>query len=287
MTNSKSLRTLGLALVCAAITFTLAVRTQAQTFTVLAEFNGTNGSIYPLGVVQATDGNFYGVTRFGGAYGKGNVFKVTPTGELTSIYSFCSQSNCPDGFDPEPSPILGSDGKLYGTTAGGGPANGGTVYRITLNGTLTTHYSFCTTSACLDGGAPTGILQAADGNFYGTTSVRGKFNRGTLFQIIPTGTLHVLYSFCALKNCLDGSYPYGPPIQGINGSFYGTTIFGGSGSGGSGEGVVYELTPGERYQVLENFCYGSLQVCPFGSEPAPPLVQDGAGNIFGTTLFGG
>ena len=105
----KSLLTVALALACAAITFSLAVRAQAQTVTYLTKFGGTNGS-QPWGsVVQATDGNFYGTTAFGGN-GHGNVFRMTPGGKVTSIYSFCPQTTCTDGEIPETAPILGSDG---------------------------------------------------------------------------------------------------------------------------------------------------------------------------------
>src|SRR5216684_3711185 len=109
MKNSKSQFTLGLALTCAAITFSLAVCAQAQTVTYLANFNGT--------------------TFNGGAHSQGNVFRMTPTGKLNSIYSFCSQPNCADGQRPESAPVLGSDGNLYGVTnSGGSSANSGVVY---------------------------------------------------------------------------------------------------------------------------------------------------------------
>jgi len=108
MKNSKSQFTLGLALACAAITFSLAVCAQAQTVTYLAKFGGNNGS-EPFGsVVQATDGNFYGTTAFGGT-GYGNVFRMTPSGKITSVYNFCSQASCTDGSLPDTTPILGSD----------------------------------------------------------------------------------------------------------------------------------------------------------------------------------
>ena len=281
MKHLKSL--VNIALLCSACTFSLAVRAQAQTYTTLAEFDGSNGSSPAGSLTQATDGNFYGVTRFGGAFNEGSVFRVTPDGKITSIYSFCSQTNCTDGAAPLSGPILASDGNLYGITRGGGASNSaGTFYRITLDGALTTLYTFCTTSGCPDGAVPNGIIQAADGNFYGTAPIGGKANLGTFFRITPSGEFSTLYSFCSWNNCRDGSSPYAPPIQGSNGSFYGTTVL-----GGVGAGLVYELTPGKGYQVLEKFCYGALQVCPFGSEPTASLVQDAAGNLFGTTAFGG
>src|SRR5258708_8743666 len=130
MTNSKSLLPLGFAIACPGLTFSLAVGAQAQTVTYLANFNGKNGS-GPGPVIQATDGNFYGTTVHGGAYSQGNVFRSTPTGKLSSIYSFCSQTGCADGQYPITAPILGTDGNLYGVTSSG-DTNAGTVYKMTL-----------------------------------------------------------------------------------------------------------------------------------------------------------
>src|SRR6266516_2060039 len=96
MKRSKSPLTLGLALTCAALTFCLAVRAQAQTLNYIAIFDGTNGQ-QPSSVIQATDGNFYGTTTFGGPALHGNVVKITPTGELSTLYDFCSRPHCLDG----------------------------------------------------------------------------------------------------------------------------------------------------------------------------------------------
>jgi len=162
-----------LALACAALTLSLAVCAQAQTLTYAAIFDGINGG-GPSTVIQAMDGNFYGTTSNGGASQLGNVFRVTPTGNITSICDFCSKSHCSDGKHPQTAPILGSDGNLYGVTVSGGSnLNGGsgwgTVYKMTLDGQLTTLHKFCTADPCLDGAEPVGIMQAADGNFYGAT----------------------------------------------------------------------------------------------------------------------
>jgi uncharacterized repeat protein (TIGR03803 family) len=140
--------------------------------TTLYSFDGASGS-YPNALVQATNVDFYGTTSEGGN-GHGTVFKVTLGGALTALYSFCSQSNCPDGADPYAGLIQATDGDFYGTTSAGEADNSGTVFKITPRGTLTTLYSFCSQSNCTDGGAPTaGLVQAADGDFYGTTNVGG------------------------------------------------------------------------------------------------------------------
>jgi len=280
MKRSKSSLTLATVFACAAITFSLAVRAQAQTVNFLTQFTGNQGSATT--VIQGTDGNFYG-SAFNGAYQKGQIFRMTPDGELTTIYSFCAQTGCPDGDSVDRSPILGSDGDLYGVTGGGGNSSqSGTFYKMTLEGEITTLYTFCPVAGCADGQAPRGIILASDGNFYGTTELGGKFSAGAIFSISPTGTFKLLHTFCAQSNCNDGGYPQSPPIQGIDGNFYGTGYAGGSQNGG----VIYQITAAGAYKVLYNFC--SYQTsCPTGGNPMGPLVQDSKGNFFGTTAFGG
>ena len=130
----------------------------------------TDGSLPRGALVQAANGNFYGITEFGGADDAGTVFKITPSGTLTTLYSFCSQSNCTDGENPYAGLLLANNGNLYGMTYTGGLYGGGTVFEITPSGTLTTLYSFCSQSGCTDGTNPVGLLiQGTDGNFYGTT----------------------------------------------------------------------------------------------------------------------
>lgn len=185
-----------LALVTLVFSLNLAVNVQAQTVTTLASFNGPNGSGPFASVAQATDGNFYGTTTEGGPYGSagyGVLYRITPAGNLTVIYNFCSQPNCADGWDPTSVPILGQDGNLYGVTAQGGStaagsAGSGTIYKMTLGGKITTLYSFCATLPCTDGQSPTGLVQASDGTFYGTTSVVPNSNGGfggTVFSLSP------------------------------------------------------------------------------------------------------
>lgn len=288
MKGFKSLFTLSFALACAAITSSLAVRAQAQTLSYLAVFNGVDGS-GPSTVVQATDGNFYATTAGAGegAGSVGNVVRITPAGEISSIYTFCSQPHCPDGEVPLTPPIVGNDGNLYGVTAAGGSDldNGGgwgTVYKLALDGQLTTLYTFCTVSPCADGASPVAIMQAADGNLYGVTnSAGGASNAGTLFKISTSGEFTVVHTFCSLANCADGSAPSSAPIQGIDGSLIGTTRWGGT----YGGGVVYSLSPSGTFNVVHTF-FCSNPPCPRGYDPNA-VVQDAAGNLFGTTYFGG
>ena len=179
----------------------------------------------------------YGTTEYGGANRYGTVFKITPSGALTKLYSFCSQSGCADGANPFGPLVQATDGNLYGTTQiGGANTSGcggqgcGTVFKITPSGTLTTLYSFCSQSGCPDGANPySRLVQATDGNFYGTTVSGGAFTYcgfaggcGTVFKITPSGSLTTLHSF----DGGDGAGPLGL-VQATGGNFYGTTSSGG------------------------------------------------------------
>jgi len=129
-------------------------------------------------MVQATDGNFYGA---GSAPGNlnGGIFRMTPTGEISTVYRSCFQPNC---TQPGP-PILGGDGNLYGVSKFGGNSTGsGTVYKLTLDGKLTILYTFCPNAGCADGQFPLGLVLGSDGNFYGTTEAGGMGGQGTIFK---------------------------------------------------------------------------------------------------------
>jgi uncharacterized repeat protein (TIGR03803 family) len=159
--------------------------------TTLYSFVGASG-VGALGLVQGTDGNLYGTTAGGGIgscgnnFGCGTVFKITPTGDLTTLYSFCAAGDpCPDGAEPAGELIQGTDGNFYGTTFNGGTTynNGGTVFSITPTGTLRTLHSFCSQNGCPDGDMPyEGVIQDTDGKFYGTTS-NGGLGAGTAFSL--------------------------------------------------------------------------------------------------------
>ena len=215
--------------------------TPAGTLTTLHAFNDYDGYSPGGGLVQATDGNFYGTTVGGGAKGSGTVFRITPSGTLTTLHSFCSQTNCTDGYFPN-GVVQASDGNLYGTTEYGGTNNDcngvrcGTVFKITQGGTLTTLHSFDGT----DGFNPVWLVQASDGNFYGTTSAGGANNLGTVFEITPAGALTTLYSFCSQQNCPDGAYP-GGLMQARDGNFYGTTTGFYTSGGARNDGTVFRL----------------------------------------------
>jgi uncharacterized repeat protein (TIGR03803 family) len=208
--------------------------------TTVHSFDATDGASPSAGLLQGANGNLYGTTYGGGANGGGGtIFKITPGGKLTTLYSFCSQSNCTDGAQPYAGLVQAIDGNLYGTTYGGGANGLGTIFKITLGGKVTTLYSFCSQSGCPDGAQPLAeLVQAIDGNLYGTTSELGANYGGTVFRITPGGKLTTVYSFCSQIHCTDGEYPYAGLVQAIDGNLYGTTYFGGA----SGLGTVFKIT---------------------------------------------
>ena len=315
-----------------------AIALPAQTFTTLHRFDGTDGADPVAGLVQATNGDFYGTTFEGGAggcapSGCGTVFKITPNGTLTALHKFCAQSGCPDGWLPEAALVQAATGDFYGTTSnggvngtifkitpsgtlttlhtfcsqrgcldgssalvqatdgdfygasGGGVHGGGAIFRMTPSGALTTLYSFCSQSGCPDGSSPMGLVQATDGDFYGTTHDGGSNGYGTVFKITPSGTLTTLYSFCAQANCTDGSSTLALPVQATNGDFYGTTAAGGTNCADTGGcGTVFKITPSGTLTTLYSFC--AQTNCADGVRPNG-LVQGTDGNFYGTTSVGG
>jgi uncharacterized repeat protein (TIGR03803 family) len=232
--------------------------------TVLHSFDGTDGT-EPNGLIQATNGNFYGTTAFGGANGKGTVFEITPSGTLTTLASF----NGTDGANPEAALIQATDGNFYGTTSRGG-ANKlcpprrtltcGTVFKITPSGALTTLASFGEEGGSVPF-AP--LIQATDGNFYGTTP-------STVFKVTPSGTLTTLASV---------SSSYAGLIQATDGNFYGTTEYGGNGACDGGCGTVFKVTPSGTLTTLLAFTSSA--------NPVAALIQATDGNLYGTTGVGG
>ncbi len=309
----RSLQTSWWARACAALMLcaATAIASPAQTFTSLFNFDNTDGYYPYAGLVQATDGNLYGTTIYGGAktncqfvIGCGTAFKMTPSGTLTMLYSFCSQNDCTDGSAPQAALVQATDGSFYGTTEFGGvndsceffsaPSGCGTVFKMTPSGALTTVYSFCAQSGCTDGREPSaGLVEGTDGNFYGTTFGGGanvncylgnSSGCGTVFKITPGGTLTTLYSFCSvLENyvCTDGAEPQAALVRATDGNFYGTTAAGG-GVFNFG-GTVFKITPSGTLTTLYSFC---LQGCGTGEDPAA-LIQGTDGNFYGTTSAGG
>jgi len=225
------------------------------------------------GLVLATDGNLYGTTFGGGLYGSGTVFRVTPSGSLTKLHSFCAQSGCPDGAFPQGNLIQATDGNLYGTTTQGGLGCAnvddacGTVFRMTLAGDFTTVYTFCLQAGCPDGEAPHGaIVQASDGNVYGVAGgVSG--SGGEIFRLTLAGDLTVPYTFCQQPGCPDGSGPTGLST-GPDGALYGAT---------ESYPTIFKMALDGTFQVLSQLG---------GAAYSPPVAATD-GNLYGTLEDGG
>ena len=237
--------------------------------TSLYSFTGGNDGADPdAGLVQGSDGNFYGTTYDGGTNGGyGTVFKISTNGALTSLYSFTGGN---DGADPNAGLVQGSDGNFYGTTYSGGTNDSGTVFKISTNGALTSLYSFTDGN---DGAYPyAGLVQGSDGNFYGTTDGGGtNGGYGTVFKISTNGALTSLYSFTGGN---DGAYPEAGLVQGSDGNFYGTTMR----RYGYGHGTVFKISTNGALTSLYSFTGGND-----GASPQAGLVQGSDGNFYGTT----
>jgi uncharacterized repeat protein (TIGR03803 family) len=204
--------------------------------------NGSDGAGPITGLIQATDGNYYGVTS-GGAAGKGNVFRMNPNGTFVNLYTF---SGGQDGSQPN-ALVQGADGNFYGTATHNtiGPFQFyGTIFRMTPSGQLGTLYTLNTS----DGHYPSaGLVQASDGNFYGTTHDGGAFGNGlgngTIFRIAPNGTFSTLASFDGFNA---GLHPAAALVQGPDGALYGTTTTG----GWNGHGTVFRLSYTSAPQII-------------------------------------
>ena len=258
-----------------------AIPLSAQTFTTLHSFDNSDGAYPEAGLVQATNGAFYGTTQGGGANGLGTIFNMTPNGTVTALYSFCSQSGCSDGVYPEAGLIQAANGDFYGTTTNGGTDGNGTIFKITPSGSLATLYRF-SQGGPTDGTVPyAGLVQATNRYLYGTTWIGGINGEGAVFKISPSGTLTTLYAFCSQSACADGSHPSAGLVQSTNGTLYGTT----TGGGASGMGTVFKITPSGALTTIYSFC--SQSGCPDGSMPYGGLTLASNEDLYGTTNAGG
>jgi uncharacterized repeat protein (TIGR03803 family) len=296
--------------------------TPGGTLTNVYEFSGTDGRDPAAGLVQGSDGSFYGTTWGGGAAEDGTIFKITPNGSLTTLYDFAGTHTS----NPAGTLVQATDGNFYGTTFDGGKFFDGTVFKVTRSGTLTTLQSFdlthggnpsvalvqapdgnfygtsfqggtgsCEGYHCgivvdvtpegsittlhsfdaTEGGNPrAALVQATDGNFYGTTAGWGNSTYfGTVFKITPSGTLTTLYSF---GGGIDGAYPYAALVQATDGNFYGTTSSGGT----YGFGTIFRITPGGTLSTIQSFTDAN-------ATPYAGLLQATDGNFYGLTYYGG
>lgn len=272
---------------------------QAQTFEVLHAFHKGEGPLFPSGqLVRDSAGNLYGTTALGGRgncgvyYGPGcgTVFKLSKSGKLLWFYSF----ERPTGEQPEAGLVRDVAGNLYGITSDGGKRSKacggrgkyelgcGLVFKLNpLGNTETVRHFFAGGS---DGWSPVSLLmQDAAGNLYSTTVWGGGNGCGGIFKIDPNGKETLLYGF---KCGTDGGNPYAGVIMDSAGNLYGTTGYGGDTNCGSQEGqgcgTVYKLNSSRTENVLYSLTWQSD-----GAFPSSRVIQDAAGNLYGTTGLGG
>jgi uncharacterized repeat protein (TIGR03803 family) len=257
------------------------VTTNGATFSTLFGFgNGFTGGQIPAygSLTLGPDGDYYGMTLYGGLYAKGTLYKVDPTdGTVTILYNFSGQA---DGGTPEGGVTFGSDGNLYATTNNGGSYSNGTLFCYAPSTqTLTTLYSFGgSVGAYPPGNSAQTTLVQVGASLYGVSAVGGRYNQGAFYRVSLPSAVHpvaitVLHSF----SYQEGQNPNGKLALGQDGKLYGTTNYGAANS----YGTVFKMTPSGAISTLHVF-NGSDGYYPYGG-----LVQGYDGKLYGTTTGGG
>src|SRR5215470_17228163 len=223
----------------------------------------------PNSLIQSADSNFYGTTALGGTGNKaaGTVFKITPAGQLVTLYTFVADQNGNFSQGENPTSLVeGNDGLLYGTTGAGGANKAGAIFKLSKMGAIQVIYSFCPAPNCTDGNIPFNLVQGSDGNLYGCTT----YSRpGTLFRITPSGSYTLLHTF---QVSVDGPQCVGMALA-SDGNMYGTTV-----GGDSVPTVLFRLTPAGAYSTLHTFFYSDF--------PTSRPVQNADGKLYGISRRG-
>jgi uncharacterized repeat protein (TIGR03803 family) len=247
-------------------------------------------------------GNLYGTTVQGGNGGRGVVFELVRNGDqwtYKKLYDFCQQDHCNDGAGPSPGltyhgavsgALYDGSSSLYGATVVGGAQNGGVVFQLTPGQSGVWQEKILHTFA-QDDWQPSNLLLDRSGRLFGTTAEQN----GNVFELSPNGDswdYRSIYEFCSQTDCIDGNYPSGSLVEDTDGALYGLTYAGGSPcnnpTGNTNCGVVFKLTQHGRHwreTVLYSFCQQAD--CADGLTPSGALKLDAAGNLFGTTVYGG
>jgi hypothetical protein len=276
---------------------------------------GCRDGAIPGQLVADAAGNLYGTTQeMGVRHGKGGIFELEGGRRFKALYTFCERvAICPDGYGPAPQLVMDNAGNLYGVTNGGGLYDRGIAFELQPNSlrtawSLTKLYDFCGPDdpACAAGsGEPrTGLTYAgaASGAGYdGTSPLYGVISgsngtpgvAGAVYALTPGSpwTVSLVYAFCGQGGgaCTDGALPGSALAMDAAGNLFGNTAAGGD----TGNGVVFELNPPPpaasswTYTVLHSFCPAGAPPCADGEQPLSTVVLDAAGNVYGTTIFGG
>lgn len=252
-------------------------------FTTLADFTGqgasNRGAMPHAPLVEGSDG-FYGTTIRGGTADLGTIFKQQADGTLATLIEFTGNGATNKGANPQAAMVADALGNFYGTTAAGGRANLGTIFELQTDGTLVTLVDFDGVS--IKGAAPlASLLLAPDGNFYGTTSLGGAKNLGTVFSMTPAGVLSTLVEFTDGVAGAKGAYPQAALTLGPDGNLYGTTATGGA----TGDGTVFQMTTAGVLTTLVEF--SDHRATNKGSFPEAPMILASDHNFYGTTKHGG
>src|ERR1051326_3563139 len=252
-------------------------------------FAGVTYANAAKGLPSAPASPLFGTTVSGGSTSGGVAYELTRNHgawEETLLYTFCTigGESCLDGAGPKADMIFDNSGNMFGIA-------GGTAYELSPNGSQwleTPLYRFCKAGGCQDGVAPLGpILLDRDGRLWGVTEYGGQWDYGVAYEIVPAGEYsqeYVVHDFCGYEECYDGSRPFGGLTGDAPSLMFGTTMTGGlTDYCFGGCGLVFSLS-GTQYTWLYQFC--AELSCPDGAMPASPVLVDGRGDLFGTTLSG-
>jgi uncharacterized repeat protein (TIGR03803 family) len=246
------------------------------TLTTLYAFHGNTDGLNPdAGLLRDSAGNLYGTTLYGGKYYGGTIYRVDPAGKKNIMHSFGATST--DGANPGAVvPVMDRFGNLYGTTQAGGTHGDGTVFEITAGGAESVLYNFG--DATNDGINPlAGLAIDSEGDLYGTTTAGGTYSEGTVFRVTHNGTETVIHNF--QNNGTDGYNPSAPVVLDASGNLYGVTNSGGR----YGFGTVFGVDASGVETILHAFANNGTD----GTNPVGGLLLDSAGNLYGTTQYGG
>ena len=255
---------------------------EGSEFTTVHRFTGypDDASDDSSALIVGGDGNFYGTSRNGGSEASGAIFRLTPTGQITILHSF-DRGGFLDGYQPQTSLLQASDGNFYGVASSGGPANGGTLFRLTPTGAFTVLHVF---AGAADGARPAGaLIQGRDGSLYGVAgsggSTAGNFGTGygVIYRMALDGTFTVLHVFA---DAADGAFPLAALVRTGDGSFCGVT----QGDTFSDEATVFRLAADGTLTTLHRFAPSAYHE---GFSPVAGLLLSSDGNLYGTTSDGG